>query len=83
MKTRKVKIQFLKKVLIGENKISELYENRIERFILDDNEPEKYFISRTKKEYFTSKQFNDFKIKYSWKDVLLIRIIYKDSKNED
>lgn len=82
-KGRKEKIQFIKWVLNGKNKVTDLFENKLVHFIHDDQEPDKYFRSRSKNEYFTKDQLDDFKKKYPWKDILIIRIIHTNSANTD
>ena len=82
-KKRAEKLLFIKGIMNGKNKISEIYENKVERFIHDDNEPGKYYRSRSKGEYLTEVQLNDFRKKYPWKDILIIRIIHKNSTIEN
>jgi hypothetical protein len=86
MKTRKEKIQFLKRILKNESRISDLIPKKLESFIHDDQNPGKYFRSGSKTEFFTRDQLTDYQKKHPWIDTLIInrcRINKKIKKDEN
>ena len=82
MNTRKEKIQFLKGVLKKENKVSDLFPVKWERFINSSDQPDKYYRSESKDEFYTREQINEYEKKYPWKNILLIDIIPSDKTHK-
>ncbi len=65
------KINFLKKLLNKESKVSDLYDNPLICFVNNDEEPEIYKCTQTQ-ERFTKTQVDEYCNKYPWKSYLMI-----------
>ena len=82
MKTnsRKEKIQFLKGVLNGENKITDLLPIKWETFSNSEKEPDKYYRRGSTTEFYSRVGLNEYCKKNPNKHVIIIDIITRKSQ---
>ena len=81
-KNRKEQIQFLKEVLDGKNKITNLIPKSWETFINSGENPKQFKCPGSTNEFLTRDQINEYKKKYQWKNIIIMNLVHSDIEDE-